>query len=550
MRQGVVELQLTRSDSFRGSLPLLVCSFVIALATITGLYFDVSSPLSTTASVPATLLVSICLATIAASFTLLLLIRHWLATHELSGPKDAPSRSTGRVAACNAALILALWSPYLLLCYPGSVPYDGIYQLTMALGYQPLTSAHPVFSTLILGTLFRLGASVSDNFGVFLAVLTQSAFSAAVYGYVAAWVADRLTCRAVRPALIVYFGVLPQWGAWAQTFGKDTFYYAAFALFVLMVAQLLTEESRAVRWVSLVLSALLMCLFRKEAIAVVAISLAVIAFTNKSARKAAGSALAAIVCVYAIVGNVVVPRLYNEPAPNRFDALSLVFQQTARTVAAHGDELSEQDRAAIDAVLGIDDLAERYNPYCADPVKDRIPSTVTRAQVMDYLAVWLRELPTYYRTYASAFLQQSFGYLYPPFMYEGLDQYKFYIKGEPFNTGQLDLHYGNESAKSMVARGVASVSRLPILGLLDNCGTYGLLLLAACSLTLASGRGRLAAFFTPLLLCLAVCLVSPVNAYLRYALPNMAAMPVCLYVVAQAYVPTHGGPKHAQHAKR
>ena len=63
-------------------------------------------------------------------------------------------------------LFILCWLPYLVIFYPGSVPYDGYLQLNMFYGIDPATNHHPWFSTLVMGSLHWIGGHVSDNFGV------------------------------------------------------------------------------------------------------------------------------------------------------------------------------------------------------------------------------------------------------------------------------------------------------------------------------------------------------------------------------------------------
>ena len=79
-------------------------------------------------------------------------------------------------------LVIALaWIPYVITFYPGSVCFDGYFQLNQVAGVQPLTNKHPIMSTFILGFFFKLGRLVNDNFGVFLYIMFQLLASSAIY---------------------------------------------------------------------------------------------------------------------------------------------------------------------------------------------------------------------------------------------------------------------------------------------------------------------------------------------------------------------------------
>ncbi len=51
------------------------------------------------------------------------------------------------------------------------------------------------------------------------------------------------------------------------------------------------------------------------------------------------------------------------------EMLSLPFQQTGRYVLTYSDEVTDQERQAIDKILDYDSLSDGYNPLLADYVK-------------------------------------------------------------------------------------------------------------------------------------------------------------------------------------
>ena len=80
--------------------------------------------------------------------------------------------------------MLICWSPYILCYLPGSVPHDGYWQLNMAFGINPLTNHHPWVITFIYGIIMRLGRCVSDNFGIFMIVISFTIIEILCYAFV------------------------------------------------------------------------------------------------------------------------------------------------------------------------------------------------------------------------------------------------------------------------------------------------------------------------------------------------------------------------------
>jgi len=82
--------------------------------------------------------------------------------------------------------------------------------------------------------------------------------------------------------------------------------------------------------------------------------------------------------------------------------LSVPFQQTARYVKYHADELSDEDIKTIDYVLNYDTLAERYKPEIADPVKNEYNKYTKTKDLIAYFKIWFKGLVKHPETYIDA----------------------------------------------------------------------------------------------------------------------------------------------------
>ena len=109
------------------------------------------------------------------------------------------------------AVILAGWIPYLLTYFPGNVPHDGMYQLSMWFGYDKMTNHHPWFMTMLFGTLMGIGQRISDNAGIFLIVLFQFLVCAGIYSYISVRVLQ-FAGKTVACLTVAFFAFVPMWG--------------------------------------------------------------------------------------------------------------------------------------------------------------------------------------------------------------------------------------------------------------------------------------------------------------------------------------------------
>ena len=108
-----------------------------------------------------------------------------------------------------------------------------------------------------------------------------------------------------------------------------------------------------------------------------------------------------------------VPALGALPTPAT-ENWSIPLQQVARTVASV--PLPDADRAAIDAVLPVEQIQPAYDGELSDPVKGLWREGVTPAQQAHFFATWLRLGLRYPATYESATFHNSYGYLYPGYV--------------------------------------------------------------------------------------------------------------------------------------
>lgn len=285
----------------------------------------------------------------------------------------------------SSLLIGAAWLPWVAVFWPGSVDWDSWGQISQVLGVQEMTAHHTVLSTWLHGWLFRLGRALgSDNLGVFLYIVLQFLVCAWVFGQVTAFAA-RLGCsRGVQYAVTAFFALDPIWGAFIQTQVKDTLYTGLFVLFVLKTADLLLfpqewQGSRP-RLTAYAVLGVLCCLLRKNGIYAVVPMLLASAFTvsEKRLRRPVLAVLLAV-CIGSFGFDTFTEKVLDIPAGSVGEALSVPMQQTARYIRDYGNEVTDDERTAIEKVLDYDAIAQSYMRSCptASSSTTKIPARVT-----------------------------------------------------------------------------------------------------------------------------------------------------------------------------
>lgn len=440
------------------------------------------------------------------------------------GPWQGPPRQVLRVYRDCFLLILIFWLPYLLICYPGSVTYDGMYQLGQAFGAVEATNHHPWLSTLLMGWIVGLG---KWEVGIFLYVLFQSLVCAAAFGAVCGqmWVQTR--SRLWTGLTLAYYALVPTWGSYAQMFVKDTLFYGVFTAFFLCLVRFVQQKGRChwSVWAGLFLFALLGALLRNNGlyVAVPSILLLVTLLRSWKRRGVLLAGAAAVLGVYLCWNQVLLPAWGVAPGSVR-EMLSLPFQQTARYVSEQEGQLSQADMDVINGVLDYQVLLEQYDPCVSDPVKNTYHGD--GQALKDYFRLWLRQGLDRPDVYMEATLNSMFGYFLPGYRFGTYGGNYFMMQESAYGVEAAFAHPDQVAAVDAFSR---LWSLTPGLLLLNAPGTHSWLLLLCTAALLRKKLWAGLLITLPVWLTLGICCISPVNGLVRYMLPVMAVTPLLLF---------------------
>ena len=210
--------------------------------------------------------------------------------------------------------------------------------------------------------------------------------------------------------------------------------------------------------------------------------------------------------------------------------LSIPFQQTARVVKYHKEEIPTQERDIIDKILGFDDLGERYDPSLADDVKDRYNKYATKEDLKAYFQVWFQQFFRYPVNYLDATISNVYGYFYP-------NTSKWYIYTD-YNTrlkeAGFDYHFVTpEWMREKLTDFGEYYPYIPILGMIVNIGFVVWIYFLLFGYLLVNQKGRYLPVLLPAFSLILVCVASPANTYFRYAQPYIFALPFTVFLLYQ-----------------
>lgn len=442
-------------------------------------------------------------------------------------------------------VLILLWLPYWIAFFPGSAMWDAFRQLNYYFGIERWSDHHPVFSTLVYGGLMQLGRSIhNDNTGIFLCALFQHITFGGSIAYGIYSLKKWEISQRIRKWAVIFFAICPLIAFWPHSVMKDVSFDAFILMFTIffldMIRALRSGEVTSKQLLYTALMGILASLMRHNGIYITFASLLLLAGLKSSAKSKTKFVLCAILVLIGtkFISNSLMSAVGAAKGSSGL-ALSVPFQQTARYVKEHGDEVTVEERTAIDAVLNYDSLTDCYDPDISDPVKGTYKNDDSKLPA--YLKVWFQMFLKHPMTYVEATVSNSYSYFYPngesttkPLVYDS-------ISYDPrINTGYFDIHYASPRGgmRNLLDGMLYVVKKTPGLGLICHMGTYTWLLLILMTIGIHKKKGYLTFGCMPALLNLLSCVASPVNGYLRYFLPNVLIVPILIGWFITELVPT------------
>jgi hypothetical protein len=345
--------------------------------------------------------------------------RHW-AGYRQAGVRVIPMRrAMAQWFLPTFSVLVVVWLAWLLLHYPGNVDSDTSSQLLQWLGFMPRVNHHPWFDTVIFGWFWEIGRAVSDyNVGLFVFLVFQVTATALGMSLVLTYLGRLGLSGRWRRILTAFAALFPVFAIQVSVMSKDNFAAILWLPFLVLFVETVRTRGRVLcrPWVGAgaVVLAIPLVLARRPNVYVFilcVVVLLIISVWGARKRLLIGAALV-LVLTSLVWPRVVLPSLGVRPG-TATDMLSIPVQQTARTVVRHGDSIPASERAAIDAVLRYDGLADVYTPRRSDPVKARWNNDATTAQKLAYARVWLAQLKRYPGTYVAATVNSTFPFFAP-----------------------------------------------------------------------------------------------------------------------------------------
>ena len=303
---------------------------------------------------------------------------------------------------------------------------------------------------------------------------------------------------------------------------KDVIFSSLIVLYVIKLYNLLKNEQTIKDYIILGLIILLVTLFRNNGIYTIVLSFPALFFILSKSRKPLIIVFFVNVLFYIAYNNVLLP-YFKIPNTSIREALSIPFQQTARYVKYHGDDVTEEERKIIDHILEYDTLAENYQPDLSDPVKNKYNKYTTREELKQYFNVWFKMFFRHPSAYFDATISNVYGYFYP-----NTSRWYIYYRMNPNMVKDgFDYHYIDslEFGRNILIGIGEAFPYVPIVGLIVNIGVIVWIYLLILVILIVNKNSKYITVILPALSIILACVAGPVNTYFRYILPILFALP-------------------------
>ena len=166
--------------------------------------------------------------------------------------------------------------------------------------------------------------------------------------------------------------------------------------------------------------------------------------------------------------------------------LSIPLQQTARYVTTYPEDVTKEEKEALEAVLDYENLSEIYDPLDYDYVKnsfaakvDKLPKAEQKVRLSNYFKAWFSMFLRHPGVYIEATLHGTYGYFDPFHSVKVKSVYQFRTKEAIRDHFDVDYVIRSEKPRNLLKEWATLWLKLPGASQLMSPGMYTWLLLIA-----------------------------------------------------------------------
>ncbi len=452
------------------------------------------------------------------------------------GDSEAGTQKEKLIAVFKIALPVCLflcWIPCFLAGYPGFYNYDVNAQVPQVMYDEVSYSAHhPLLHTLFVGHIITLGYRWREilNDGIALHSIIQMLICAVCFSYLIQYICKITGKRIFGILAFCYYAFFPVIPMFAMSTTKDVLFSLLLQICVVLIFEMfinLSDFFASKRKIAIfVVTAVLMCLFRKNGIYIVMAMIPFLFVLCKKYKKKCILLFGMIIFLSLFLDKGLIWVLDAKEGSGE-ELLSVPMQQVARVYCEQGEEAFDaEELELIYSGISSDDLSN-YNPFLSDNIKNYFDYEVIRKNPSAFLTLWLKKGFQYPTEYGKAFLDNTYQAWYPgTSVYSDPDDNSTYY----FNMAMRAGGERDSKAPKLLKfyEKIASeyyYQKIPVVRLLFSIGAMFWVALFTWSFAVYQKNKPLYLAMLPVLLCCATVFLGPIS-LVRYYLVLFYGFPV------------------------
>lgn len=438
--------------------------------------------------------------------------------------------------------IVICYLPYIIAYYPAIMGYDPANQIKEIMGIHTrymdsvvlldenvtITNFNPVLHTLLVGGCFKIGYHIGNvNLGLFFYSIIQIIILVGSLSYSIYYMKKEGVPKVLLYAALLIYSFVPVFPFYAMSTVKDTIFSSFILLYIIKLYDIIKNKQNFKNYIYLFIISLLVILFRNNGIYIILLSIPFLLIPLKEKRKPIIVIIVCALACYVAYGKVLLPAFKISNTSIR-EMLSIPFQQTARVVKYHSDEINLEEKEAIDTILIYETLGDRYKPELSDPVKNQYNKEATNEELVEYFKVWFNQFFKYPVEYMDATISNVYGYFY----LNTSKWYFYYGYNTKLEEAGFDYHYNNLSSLRNALQVYGHIfPYIPVIGMYLNIGFVVWIYFVLLAFLIINKRSKYIPVILPALSLILVCIAGPANTYFRYAQPFIFSLPTVLFLL-------------------
>lgn len=440
--------------------------------------------------------------------------------------------------------LLLLYTPYIIVSYPGILHVDSVWILWRVLGYEEMTTHFPFVYSLVFAHSFDLLSSLFNSNNIALFIISFCQFLL-VIGSISFSIKAIIEIKNIKPffilLIVLFYTLCPLINNYMMNVTKDVVYAALLLLFGTLLWYLYIGTSKRAYKILFIVTTIFLCLTRNEGIYVICACMLVFFILSKNHRILAAVSVLFSIIIFLLTAKII-PNILNITPGSGREMLTIPLMQTARYVFSSEDQITErEEKILLDCFEfdSLDEMAKNYDPSTSDWIKTFFEYDITSENAKNYYKIWFDMLKKRPDIYISSIIASNYQFFFPSCTFDSAPynwSEDICFKKSNASMG-TNLYYPEklDSLRNSYEQIRDSIfTHFPTS--IFNCpAIYTWIIILWLLWALYSRNYSSILLISPAIIVTAICILSPCNAfYARYQYPILIYLPCSILISSKS----------------